>query len=411
MTEKKLYIGMDIGKKYVLVSCFAEGSGEPETLSTIAGSEQYQIPMALYKKEGIGQWYFGREAVERSIGGDTGGTFVEDLWERTMAGEVIKIEDQDYPALDLLTVFFRKVLMLPRRFSGQMKIRLLGLTIEELTSQNADLLKVVMKKMGIQKDQFFMMDHKESFYYYALSQKRELWLHDAALFSCEGDRLWGYYLTRNENTTPQIVTLTKQDYGRLGGDRDLEFAERIQETFQGRIVSASYLVGDGFEGDWMKQSIRVLCSGRRAFFGKNLYTKGACYAAGVRDGCFAWQFVYIGEHELKYNVSMKVLDRGQISYLSLLSAGESCFEAERVCEVILDDTAKVDFWLQYPESGEAKVETLELTDLPERQAKTTRLRICLKALSDQEIQVVIKDLGFGEIAKSSDQVWEYVLKM
>ena len=48
MTEEKLYIGMDIGKNHVLVSCFTEGNGEPETLSTIAGSEQYQIT----KKEG-----------------------------------------------------------------------------------------------------------------------------------------------------------------------------------------------------------------------------------------------------------------------------------------------------------------------------------------------------------------------
>ena len=81
MTEEKLYIGMDIGKNHVLVSCFTEGNGEPETLSTIAGSEQYQIPMALYKKRGIGQWYFGREAFGRrrrdahtgSLGTDEGG--------------------------------------------------------------------------------------------------------------------------------------------------------------------------------------------------------------------------------------------------------------------------------------------------------------------------------------------------
>ena len=161
----------------------------------------------------------------------------------------------------------------------------------------------------------------------------------------------------------------------------------------------------------MKQSVRMLCSGRRAFFGKNLYTKGVCYAAGVRDGYFHWPFVYIGEHELKYNVSIKVRTGEGISFYSLLSAGESCFEAEKECEVILDDAPRVDFWLQYPESGEAKVETLELTDLPECPAKTTRLRITLKPLSDQKIQVSIKDLGFGEIRKSSDKVFLYTLKM
>ncbi len=409
MTEKKLYIGMDVGREHVLVSCFTEGRNEPETLSTIAGSEQYQIPMALYKKAGIGQWYFGREALERQESGD--GTLIEKLWKRAAAREIIRIEGQEYGAMDLLVVFFRKVLMMPRRFSGQMKIALLGLTIEELTPENTAMFRELMEKMGLGKEQFFMMDHKESFYYYALSQRKELWLHDVALFSCEEDHLRSCYLTRNENTTPQVITLTGRDYGNLSGDRDLEFAEYIRETFQGKIVSCSYLVGDGFEGDWMKQSIRVLCSGRRAFFGKNLYSKGVCYAAGARGDCFPWPFVYIGEHELKYNVSLKVQTGEALSFYSLLSAGESCFEAEKECEVILDDSAKINFWLQYPESDEARVETLELTDLPERPERTTRLRIRLKPLTDREIQVTMKDLGFGEIQKSSDKVWKYVLKM
>lgn len=118
MTEEKLYIGMDIGKNHVLVSCFTEGNREPETLSTIAGSEQYQIPMALYKKRGIGQWYFGREALERQNADAGGGTLIQDLWEQAKAGSVIRIEDVDYRAMDLLAVFFRKVLMLPRRYKG-----------------------------------------------------------------------------------------------------------------------------------------------------------------------------------------------------------------------------------------------------------------------------------------------------
>lgn len=409
MAERKLYIGMDVNNSYALVSYFMDGKKEPETISTIAGSEIYQIPLALYKKRGIGQWYFGREA--REIADAESGTLVEDLWTKAAAGEVVRIEEQDYDALDLLTVFFRKVLMLPRRVSGEMKITSLGVTIENLTMENTELFGNIMEKIGIRKEQYFMIDHKESFYYYALSQDRELWMHDVALFSYEKEQLRSCYLTRNENTKPQMITLTATDYGKLTGDRDLEFTDIIKEAFAGKIISSTFLVGNGFEGDWMKQSIRVLCSGRRAFLGKNLYSKGVCYAACVRDEVFLWPFVYIGEHELKFNVSMKVRDGDQISFFSLLSAGESCYEAEKECEVILDDSSKINFWLQYPEGSEAKVESLELTDLPERPNRETRLRIHLKPLSDREIKVVIKDLGFGELQKSSDKVWEYVMRM
>lgn len=409
MAGKKLYIGMDVNKSYALVSYFTDGKQEPETISTIAGSEIYQIPLALYKKRGIGQWYFGREAKENTDAEN--GTLVEDLWTKAAAGEVIKIEEQDYDATDLLTVFFRKVLMLPRRAAGEMEIALLGFTVENLTRENTELFGNIMEKIGIKKEQFFMIDHKESFYYYALSQKKELWIHDVALFSCEDEHLTGCYLTRNENTKPQMVTLTEADYGKLTGDRDLEFTEKIKEAFAGKMVSSTFLIGNGFEGDWMKQSIRVLCNGRRAFLGKNLYSKGVCYAACVKDEVFPWPFVYIGEHELKFNVSMKVRDGEQLCFYSLLSAGESCYEAQKECEVILDDSSEINFWLQYPESSEAKVESLELTDLPERPNKMTRLRIHLEPFSDCEIKVVIKDLGFGELQKSSDKVWEYVMKM
>ena len=68
-------------------------------------------------------------------------------------------------------------------------------------------------------------------------------------------------------------------------------------------------------------------------------------------------------------------------------------------------------YIEHPLYVASQVETLELTDLPECPAKTTRLRITLKPLSDQEIQVSIKDLGFGEIRKSSDKVFLYTLKM
>ena len=37
-----------------------------------------------------------------------------------------------------------------------------------------------------------------------------------------------------------------------------------------------YLTGEGFENNWYPNSLKVLCNGRRAFLGNNLYSKGAC---------------------------------------------------------------------------------------------------------------------------------------
>ena len=161
----------------------------------------------------------------------------------------------------------------------------------------------------------------------------------------------------------------------------------------------------------MKQSVSFLCRGRRAFIGKNLYSKGACYAAAVRAGQEEWPYVYMGDNEMKVNVSLKVLRRGNQEFFTLLRAGDNWYEAVGECEVILAGEPEISFWLQLPNSREAKIEKLTLADLPDRPRRATRLRIHAKPLSDHEVQVQIRDMGFGELFKSSDKTWTYVMSL
>lgn len=67
MTEQCYYIGIDMDDRNAVISYYKAGMREPETLSTIAGSEIYQIPVALIKKRGIGQWFIGEEAKKMAL--------------------------------------------------------------------------------------------------------------------------------------------------------------------------------------------------------------------------------------------------------------------------------------------------------------------------------------------------------
>ena len=53
-----LYLGIDISDKYTMLSIYQQHMTEPQTISTIMGSESYQIPMVLAKRKGVGQWFF-----------------------------------------------------------------------------------------------------------------------------------------------------------------------------------------------------------------------------------------------------------------------------------------------------------------------------------------------------------------
>ena len=144
--------------------------------------------------------------------------------------------------------------------------------------------------------------------------------------------------------------------------------------------------------------------------GNNLFSKGACYAA-VTAGREDWPFIYMGENEMKFNVSLKMRNKGNMEFYNLISAGKNWFEIEAECEVILSGSHEIDFWKQLPHAREASIETLELTDLPMRPDKTSRLRIKAKPIAVDKVEIEIKDLGFGEIFRSTDKSWKYTMSM
>jgi hypothetical protein len=206
-----------------------------------------------------------------------------------------------------------------------------------------------------------------------------------------------------------VVTLTQGSAAVTLDNRDLSFDSVIAETIGDDAFSGVFLTGDGFDGDWMKVSLSRLCRGRRVFMGKNLYSKGACYAGMIKDGKTEWPYVYIGDNELKINVALKVIDKNKMEFLTLISAGDSWYDTKGECEVILDGSSEFECWISRPESRKSRVEVLELTDMPKREDRMSRLRIEARPLSDKKIRITIRDLGFGEIAPSSGKVWEHTI--
>lgn len=405
MNDRTLYVGLDFGTKYALMSYYTEQLEEPDTVSTVAGSEIYQIPMALCRRRGFGQWYYGAEAVAMTE--KQSGSGCDRLFQRALAGEEIRLEGEQYPAVDMLALFVRKLLQVPQKMGRNLTIGRITVTMDTLSREKMQLIRTLMEHLGMSRGQYHVIDHQEAFYYYALNQREELWLHDAALFDYSRSNMRYYSMERNQNSSPQLVDIREKNYGPLLGDRDTAFSDVIVDAFSRKIYSSVYLTGDGFEGEWMKQSLKYLCNGRHVFIGKNLYAKGACYGAMVSGEVLPWKYAYIGENEMKVNISLKVSDGGELSFYSLVSAGENWYEAHSECEILLTGSKEIDFWIQLPDSREARIEALELTDLPNRPDRMTRLRISTEAVSDRRVRVIIRDLGFGELYRSSDKTWQY----
>ena len=53
----KIYIGYDLSYGYAQISYCRQLDDTPETYSLTEGTEQYNIPVSLFKRKGINQWF------------------------------------------------------------------------------------------------------------------------------------------------------------------------------------------------------------------------------------------------------------------------------------------------------------------------------------------------------------------
>lgn len=405
----QFYLGVDLDDESAMISFFQLNMKEPETVSTVAGGGAFSIPLVLAKKKGIGQWFIGEEADR--IARMQGEGEIRNLLTRAEKQEKIFVEEEKYPAAALLALYLKKLILLAGSLGNPAVPDRLVIALPELSRERTLLFASIAEDLGLAPERVTLIDRKESFYYYVCSQPENLRLHDVFLFDYRTENMECCRLSCNMRTKPQLVTMAAELRRIDKTGRDEAFLRVLADSFRGHIVSSSFLVGDGFDGDWMKQSVAFLCKGRRAFVGKNLYSKGACYAAAVRAHSDTWPFVYMGDNEMKVNVCLKVYQRGELEFFTLISAGENWYEAAGECEVLLEGTPEIDFWLQLPNSREAKIERLTLSDLPKRPDRATRLRITAKPLSDTRVEIQIRDLGFGELFRGSDKIWEYRMEL
>ena len=404
------YIGIDLSSKNTVLSIYKSNMDEPASVSPVLGQENFTIPTVVAKRYGMGQWFFGEDAIRKSKTKEV--ALVDDLYNLALRGEDVVVDGATFEARELLVIFFKKLFSIPGPMAAISNIEKLIICVDNINLDVMETLNHVASKLSVSSDDLMLLDRRESFYYYALSQKPELFLYNVALFDYSGSNMVSCILSRNQNTRPQMINMDMINHGEIGDNRDIAFDGIITDTFGSSIISAVYLVGDGFDGEWMKTSLTHLCRGRKVFLGKNLYSKGACYAGIIKCENRDWPFIYIGDNDLKLNLSIKILDNNEMKFFTLIDAGESWYDAKGECEVILDGEHEVEFYLQRPESREAHVEVLELSDLPyNRENRTTRLRIEAAPVSDVAVSITITDLGFGEISPSSGLSWNHTISI
>ncbi len=402
-------IGYDLNEKYCQISFYNEKQQEPQTMETLV--DNFQIPLVLGKKEDT--WLIANEAKRLDV--TKTGYVVTDLYQKAMKQEKIFLGKERFEAVWLLAKFIEISL---DRFSRN--IQQIVFTVPKLNVDMGRVLKGIGQRIGVPKENIYVQDYKESFCNYMLYQPKELWQYEAALFQCDRHEVKAYMLRKLKTgfgkgkdafiTVDEVANAQMEElaavYPVLNVDRakdaDNCFKKFVQGVFSKKLVSSVFLVGEGFENNWYPQSLKVLCNGRRAFIGNNLYSKGACYTAYRRSLDIMEGPIYLDETKMMDQICLKLRVNGLDKWKPIISWGTRWYEADTQFEILLENTDDIEIHIESLVGADMKVEKISMAGLPKRKNYTLRLQVKAIFLDDKTCKISFRDLGFGEFFPATD---------
>lgn len=427
-TDEKLHngsvlVGYDLNNDFSQISycIYGDDSGEVETVATVIGTKQYNIPMVLCKLNGSGKWLYGKDALNSAK--EEGAFLVSGLMELARRGKTVTIEEEEFDPVALLALFIKRSLSLLSFITTPENIGAVMFTVDKLDDRMVEVLAKATANLNLKTTRIYFQSHTESFYYFILHQPEELWSYQVLACEHDGKRLKTYRMERNKKTTPIVVLIEEQTYDTLKlpdeADEDEiktslykladeKFLDILNKQCDERIVSCAYLLGDGFRNDWAKESLRFLCRNRRAFQGNNLFSKGACFGAleRIEPSETGKEHIFLGADKLKSNVGMTVLKRGKESYYALLDAGENWYEVHKECEFLLSGEENTISFIITPLTGKrAEIQEIILEGAQVREGAFGRYEMKISMSSAECVELTITDLGFGELFPAAGKVW------
>lgn len=293
----------------------------------------------------------------------------------------------------------------------------LTITVPHLTRPIVSAIRIVFRELDLGDGKGFLQDYDESFYYYTLYQKEELWNRSVGFFDFDGKRITFTSLSLNRQTRPVSVTCEEGVTITLRGEADSwdeQFSNMIQASLRQNIYTSVFLQGETFDRSWaVKSTSLLLRGGRKAFIVDNLYARGACCAAREKTLKKRLQdYLYIGRDMVRTNLGMQMIIQGQETYYPLVTAGVSWYEVDKKCECILEGEPVLTFQVSAMGSSAASLVRMELTDLDQskRPVGTTRIGLHVTYEAPGRCVIEAEDLGFGDLYPSGGQVWKEVLE-
>ncbi|MCR4604437.1 MAG: hypothetical protein K5639_00370 [Eubacterium sp.] len=391
MDDRTLLMGMDLGDEISQLAVY-----DPELMEPVLMGQSEENPDALIET-----------AVEFS-----GKEPIRGFLQAVKTGEKIINDGKEVDAVRVLAYFFKKVLALTRKRYPNEKIKLLVVTVTDMSKEFTDRIYEALALIGLDGDRVKITDHKRSYMYYVLYQKKELWAQDVGMFDYNGKRLIFEQLQIDREHEPALVGVKEVDYtdALAAGDEMTSISDIFENVFasalRNRFISSVFLTGEGFETEWADELFPKLAVGRRLFKGRNLYVSGAAYTAKEMVQDRFSDYVVVAPDMVTSRISMEVYEDGDTKEVQFTSAGLPWFEVDEELDLIPDGDAEMVLRAEHIFEGTKKEFFIDMTPVAGRLDRMCRIGMRLRFEDVSTAIITLRDKGFGEIAPGSDRVWE-----
>lgn len=413
--KRPIYVGIDFCNDFSQVSYYNFTDNEPVSVDYSGLESKYNIPTVVSKTIGKDEWFSGDEARKSATLGEA--VLIDNLVNIALERNPVIVDDTSVMPVELISIFLDEMLQSVKIAAGVEHIEKVCITMEYFHISLLNILAEAMNKLGYPKDKVIFTSHTESFVYYSLCQKSELWQNDVALFEYGKSGLKYQLMNIAVFRGKKIVMTHSEDfteempYSLIQNKASVEYMDKrlteiASRMFDKKNISTVYLTGKAFSEDFNSPDfIKFICNRRRVFSGQNLYVKGACYQAYESgEGSHIRDFILACPERITTGIELKIQDRGRDKILRMVLPGVNWYGADCSYDLIVDDTDELEIFLSPVDTVEKQVVRVSLADFPERPKKTTKITLKLSFTSDSRCHLMVIDKGFGDFFASSGRI-------
>ncbi|WP_314162948.1 DUF5716 family protein [Lachnoanaerobaculum gingivalis] len=371
------------------------------------------FPTVISKKKGEDAWVVGEDAYALALDGK--GIITDKLLKLTRKDGIATIDGTRYEGKEILKIYFREIINAGMEKLYKEKPEEVVVAMAGLEEDIVGDIKEAFVGLGYQPNHIHIISKEESFIYFVLSLKKDIWNNKVGMYDLSDVSLTYYEMLVNRNSRKLLVNAESENMDEafnlqiLNNPSGAKLADKILTSVAEKVMdkkkfSSIFLTGQVFaEHEWADGFISYLCSRGKVYLDTNIFAKGAAFkGVDLASGNSIYNLTALCEGRLRSDVYINVENKGKDGKIYLAKAGDFWDEPDTELLMIPDEKEVIDISVAGVDGKVKKNIPIVLDFLPKRPIKTRRFYFRTKFLDDKIMNVEIEDAGFGDMYPPTD---------